>query len=156
MTILALIRESKLGMGRFDRSGKILLMTTVAVGRSIGEFLPGVAEMARFTIGDGVCTHQCKALCGVQFESILMTSPVLRSMTLQAILAKLSPMLIGMTVDTTGADMTEDRIFVAADTGGGIVRSNQLKAGGGMVELQRITHSTPRISGMTILAIPFQ
>jgi len=77
-------------------------------------------------------------------------------MTILAGNAQLPSMNVAVTLDTCLLNIREDEVLVAADTGGGFVRTNQRKTRLTMVEVERTPERCPRFGSMTRLAVPFQ
>src|SRR5690606_36576151 len=127
VTGTAIKRECRLHMVRLFGRRVIRRVAIIAVNRRTRVLLLIVSSMTRFAIGHGVSAGERKSVGGVQFEGTASVLPVTRRMTSLALLAKLAKMLVGMAVDTTDADMIENRIFVTADTLSGRMRSHQLE-----------------------------
>jgi hypothetical protein len=113
-------------------------------------------DMTCFTVGDGMRSHQCKTARRMQLKIILLVSPVATAVALLAVLAELPLMLISMTVNATGAHMTEDRALVAANAGCGLMRSDQLESSFTMIKCEIFANFAPRVGHVAILTIPLQ
>lgn len=92
----------------------------------------------------------------MQLECALAILPVAWRVAILAVEPELTIVMIRVAIDTTSADMTENRIFVAADTLRRSMPADQLVSGGGMIKFQRITHLRPGFGRMAILAIPLE
>lgn len=92
--------------------------------------------MARLAVGHGVGAGQCESLGGMKVKRALPILPVARSMAILAVQAKLAIMMVAVAIDTTGANMAEDRLLVATDTLSDGMRPYQVVSGRGMIELE--------------------
>lgn len=118
-------------------------MAGLTVGRCAGIFLALVSAVAGFTIGNGMDSNQRKSPLGMERENILTILPVAGNMAVLAGQPQLSLMMVGVTVGATDADMTENRLFMAGDTGNRPMRSFKKEAGFGMVESHRFSKQFP-------------
>ena len=99
--------------------------------------------MARLTIRHRVRAGQREAFRRVKIKCALPILPIARSMTILAVQAKLAVVVVGVTINTTGADMAKNRFLVTADALSDGMRSYQMISGRGVIEFKRVTHLRP-------------
>jgi len=111
-------------------------MANFAFGSSPDQMIPFTLAMTGLTVGHSVNPGQRKATLGMFGENVHSWLPIERCVTLAAVIAELSAMMVGVAVGTGGPDMGKDRIGVAATTGGTFVGGIEPKPGVIMIERQ--------------------
>lgn len=154
MALLAVQGKTCLRVIRFSGGGVSFGVARVAIDRRAGILLSRMPPMARLAISYRVRAGEGEAFCRVKIKRAPPILPIARGMTILAVQSKLTIVVVGVTIDTTGADMAEDRLLVTTDTLGDLMRAHQVKTGRGVIELERVAHLRPRFGRVTVLAVP--
>lgn len=125
-----------------------------ALGSSADQLVALSLGMTGPTVGNSMNSGQREAALGMLVENIHPGLPVKRRVAFGTFITELTAMVVGVAIGTGGANMGEDRIGVAATTGSILVGSVEPEAGVIMSEGQRITQNVPRLSRVTIGAVP--
>ena len=99
--------------------------------------------MARFAVGDRMRAGKSESFGGMKVKRALPILPIARSMTILAVQPKLTVVMVGVTINATGADMAKDRFLVTTDALGDSVRPHQMISGRGVIEFKRVAHLRP-------------
>jgi hypothetical protein len=86
-------------------------------------------------------------------EDVHSRLPVERGMTLGTVIAKLTAVVIGVTIGAGRADMGEDRIDMTTTAGSAFVGGIEPETGLIVVESERVAQNMPRVGGVTIRAV---